>query len=109
MLKFSNEKEKRFGLHSFYRFGRLLELCRTQWWQATRLGYLLNFFQLKSDRKLLYYPKTVSLGTGCKTAGKVSHETMHALGFIHEHQREDRDDYIKVNYDNIAFKLGVNQ
>ena len=38
----------------------------------------------------------VSLGRGCKTAGKVSHETMHALGFIHEHQREDRDLYVQV-------------
>ena len=48
----------------------------------------------------------VSLGTGCKTSGKVSHETMHALGFIHEHQREDRDEYIKVNYENIELKCG---
>ena len=31
--------------------------------------------------------QVVSLGAGCKNLGKAAHETMHALGFIHEHQR----------------------
>ena len=29
------------------------------------------------------------------------HETLHALGVVHEHTRPDRDDYVEVLEDNI--------
>ena len=29
------------------------------------------------------------------------HELLHTLGFVHEHTRPDRDDFISVNMDNI--------
>ncbi len=32
---------------------------------------------------------------------EITHEIMHALGFIHEHSRPDRDQFIKVNWDKI--------
>ena len=30
------------------------------------------------------------------------HELFHTLGFVHEHTRPDRDDFISVNTDNIV-------
>lgn len=34
-------------------------------------------------------------------AGHVLHELLHVLGFYHEHQRHDRDQHVKIIYDNI--------
>lgn len=43
----------------------------------------------------------VSIGDGCGSVGIVEHELMHVLGFVHEQSRTDRDDHVKVNYQNI--------
>ena len=37
----------------------------------------------------------------CVEVDIVVHELMHAIGLWHEHMRYDRDDYIKVHYENI--------
>lgn len=45
--------------------------------------------------------QVIHIGKDCFVLGTVEHETMHALGFIHEHSRPDRDDYLDVKWENI--------
>ncbi|CAH1772852.1 unnamed protein product, partial [Owenia fusiformis] len=47
-------------------------------------------------------PQPVSLTAACiGWFGTMAHEIGHAIGFWHEHARPDRDDHIKVMYNNI--------
>lgn len=46
----------------------------------------------------------LSLGTdeGCGSDGTVAHELGHVIGLVHEHQRRDRDQYVRIEWDHIA-------
>ncbi|GIY85433.1 zinc metalloproteinase nas-13 [Caerostris darwini] len=46
-------------------------------------------------------PSKVTLSDGCYSQGVILHELMHLLGFVHEQNRPDRDQYVMINWDNI--------
>jgi len=38
---------------------------------------------------------------GCLSTGTIQHEFIHAAGMVHEHMRSDRNNYVRVLYENI--------
>ena len=51
-------------------------------------------------RRLVEYQ--LNLGSPCWNERDITHELGHAFGFIHEHQRPDRDSYILVDTANVT-------
>ncbi|XP_037795098.1 zinc metalloproteinase nas-8-like [Penaeus monodon] len=50
-------------------------------------------------------PQPLSLGFFCVRwwdQGTIYHELLHSLGFFHEHNRPDRDNYVEILWDNIS-------
>lgn len=70
-----------------------------------------NFLQVQSEGNLCWADvgmgqspskRTFNFGSPwCWYNGGVLHDIGHVLGFLHEHQRFDRDQYLKINWENI--------
>ena len=45
--------------------------------------------------------QSMNMGYGCIVRSIMQHEMLHALGFLHEQQRPDRDGFVDILYDNI--------
>lgn len=43
----------------------------------------------------------LNLQMKCMNKGSIAHEFLHALGFVHQHNTENRDSYVKVQRENL--------
>lgn len=68
-----------------------------------------HFLQYTSDttgcHSLVGYQRLpwqqINLSKGCLRKGTIMHETLHALGFFHQQSASNRDNYIRINENNI--------
>ena len=75
------------------RFRPFIFFYRTCWagkWGDQRVGRL-------GGRMVISLIRSQS----CLRKFNVIHELMHILGFWHEQQREDRDQYVSINFQNV--------
>jgi len=83
----------------------------------------LRFVQRRSERNYMHFYKgtgcsspvgnfgtrnPISLDSGCWHKGIVLHEMMHSLGAYHEQSRPDRDEHVKIHFENIKRNMRYN-
>ncbi|CAH0722479.1 unnamed protein product, partial [Brenthis ino] len=61
-------------------------------WPGKKIPYMI-----RSDQ----FNKTHDIGKGCFRVGAIAHEIFHALGFLHTQARMDRDEYVKIQWENV--------
>jgi len=87
---------------------RIIKCNANTWLPRTNEVAYVNFMDSKGCASYVGkisspQPQPIFLADGCVlyNTGTVIHEMMHAMGFYHEHQRADRDQYVTINYANI--------
>ena len=82
----------------------LLYVCKL----TSNLLRYKNFLEIKQNMGCSSYVgrhfkhQMLSLANRCEGSYIPLHEAMHALGWLHEQQRPDRDQYVKVSLSNYA-------
>ncbi|XP_028409996.1 uncharacterized protein LOC114532645 isoform X2 [Dendronephthya gigantea] len=71
--------------------------------RTNQKGYLLIRRQKGCWGQVGYKGKMsiLSMGDGCEYKYVMTHELGHVIGFYHEHQRSDRDEFVEILWDNI--------
>lgn len=69
--------------------------------------YQIDWLDIKDDGGCWSYMgrqggrQQVGMATGCFFAGVGAHEMMHALGFGHMHNADDRDEFLEIRWENM--------
>jgi len=81
---------------------RVILMCQSHCSGCPFMNVILTFADPKIDDKIKVQLLWLFAGSSkCITHSEVLHETMHLLGFVHEHNRMDRDQYVTVLNENI--------
>jgi len=67
-------------------------------------SYYLGFRNRTQVVNLQTYP----LGEGCFRIGSIIHELLHVLGFEHQHVAQNRDEFVKIQWNNINPEYNIN-
>jgi len=66
-------------------------------WQASACNSYVGMMPKEHQPQVVHLARK-----GCMFPGTVAHELLHAVGLDHQHNTMNRDDYIKIHWDNIA-------
>jgi hypothetical protein len=107
-VQYKNNKWNKFrwnvGLSKHVQITRKSEtIAKTSWstmgsMRWAKIEYLDKYFQKNSDGSYNNIVDNYPIKDVERT-GLITHEIGHTLGLFHEHQRPDRDKYVKVDYD----------